>query len=178
MIRLPVCRGLIGICRLALPVVGRWRMRKPPCVSTRNPLRRRSSSRKPQIKPAAVGPRRAREARGGRVQAGSFSPSAGCCLPTRCQLSKNPRFLCSSRAAARSCARRSNTGSRCATRKPPWPSIPVARCSGAVFDLVSLGRVDEAAAELRDLQAAKAPPEVLGRALNELAEGNRARFAV
>jgi len=37
--------------------------------------------------------------------------------------------------------------------------------------LVSLGRVDEAGAELRDLEAAKAQPEVLAWALNELAEG-------
>ncbi|MGA7880477.1 MAG: hypothetical protein WCD63_06370 [Terrimicrobiaceae bacterium] len=37
--------------------------------------------------------------------------------------------------------------------------------------LVSLGRVDEAAAEVRDLEAAKASREVLARALNEIAEG-------
>ena len=37
--------------------------------------------------------------------------------------------------------------------------------------LVSLGRVDEAAAEVRDLETAKASREVLARALNEIAEG-------
>ena len=89
------------------------------------------------------------------------------------QLSKNPENLSAHLARSRQLreAQQYRLAMRDAKAALAVDSGSALARAQVISALVSLGRVDEAGAELRDLEAAKAQPEVLAWALNELAEG-------
>ena len=89
------------------------------------------------------------------------------------QLSKNPENLSALLARGRqlSEAQQYRLAMRDAKAALAIDSDSAPARAQVISALVSLGRVDEAAAEVRDLETAKASREVLARALNEIAEG-------